>query len=486
MNAEAVRTRIAPSPTGAPHIGTAYIALHNLAFARSCGGKFLLRIEDTDQARSSPVFEAQILEALRWLGIDWDEGPDIGGPFGPYRQSERLALYKEHAEILLRSKKAYRCFCSKERLDGLRAAQMAAKKDPGYDGHCRGLDRGEGDSRAAAGEPHVIRLLVDHAGKTSFRDELRKEDICFENSTIDDQVLVKADGFPTYHLASVVDDHLMRISHVLRGEEWISSTPKHVLLYDAFGWKPPLFRHLPLLRNVDKSKISKRKNPTSITWFRARGYAREAVVNFLGLMGYSREDGREHFSMEEMVAGYDPARLSSTSPVFDFEKLDSFNQHHIQGFDDESFAAWQKDAAGAAASYVRPLLPEIRKRCVRRSDLSRWTEFLFERELAYEAEAFRIKGFTQEQALSCLKAIAKELAAKEVSSAQHYRQVIDASCDAQGLDKQAAYMLLRISVMGEKASLPLFEVLEFCGLDLNLRRLKEASAFIRAMRPAKA
>src|SRR5260370_29950650 len=258
----AVRVRIAPSPTGDPHVGTAYIALFNYACAKKSGGNFLLRIEDTDRARSTPESEAAILRALSWVGLAWDEGPDIGGPFGPYRQSERLEIYQREVKTLLASGAAYRCFCTAERLDGVRQEQRRQSLFVGYDGHCRGLPRAEAESRAAAGEPFVVRLAMARTGETVFVDRLRGE-VKFDNAQIDDQILLKTDGFPTYHLANVVDDHLMEITHVIRAEEWLSSTPKHVQLYKAFGWQAPEWVHMPLLRNTDKSKISKRKNPVS-------------------------------------------------------------------------------------------------------------------------------------------------------------------------------------------------------------------------------
>ncbi|MBN2582283.1 MAG: glutamate--tRNA ligase, partial [Planctomycetes bacterium] len=265
-----VRVRIAPSPTGDPHVGTAYIALFNLCFARRSGGKFVLRIEDTDQTRSTPESEQAIFDALHWLGLDYDEGPDAGGPLGPYRQSERLDIYRREVQKLLDSGHAYYCFCTAERLAEVRAGQQERKEKIGYDGHCRTISLAEAEKRAAAGEPHVVRLAVPPEGETTFHDQLRGP-ITFQNSTIDDQVLLKSDRFPTYHLANVVDDHLMEITHVCRAEEWITSTPKHVLLYDAFGWQFPEFVHMPLLRNQDRSKISKRKNPTSLNWYREQG-----------------------------------------------------------------------------------------------------------------------------------------------------------------------------------------------------------------------
>ena len=266
-----VRVRIAPSPTGDPHVGTAYIGLLNYIYARQRGGKFVLRIEDTDRARFVATSEQEIFNSLRWLGLTWDEGPDVGGQYGPYRQSERTEIYREHVELLLANGTAYRAFENPEELEALRQRQTAAKLPPRYDGTHRELSQSQIDAFLAEGRPYVVRMKVPLHTSTTFRDELRG-DITFDHNNVDDQVLMKSDGFPTYHLANVVDDHLMGITDVIRAEEWISSTPKHVLLYKAFGWQQPRFWHMPLLRNLDKSKISKRKNPVSLIYYRQAGY----------------------------------------------------------------------------------------------------------------------------------------------------------------------------------------------------------------------
>lgn len=328
MKFDKVRTRIAPSPTGDPHVGTAYIALFNLAFAKKNGGDFLLRIEDTDQTRSTKESEVQIFESLKWLGLDYDEGPDVGGNFGPYRQSERFDLYGEYAQKLVDNGTAYHCFCTKDRLEKLREEQMANKQDLGYDGHCRNLSKEEVAEKLASGVESVVRLKMPTEGETIIKDVLRGE-VKFDNHRIDDQVLLKADGFPTYHLANVVDDHLMEITHVIRAEEWISSTPKHLQLYRAFGWQEPEFVHMPLLRNADKSKISKRKNPTSLNYYRENGYLKEAMVNFLGLMGYFVGDD-EVVSLDQFIETFDITKVKLGGPVFDLVKLGWLNNQHMR------------------------------------------------------------------------------------------------------------------------------------------------------------
>ena len=314
-----VRTRVAPSPTGDPHVGTAYIALFNLAFARQHGGEFILRIEDTDQVRSTPESEQAILDSLRWLGIEWSEGPDVGGPHGPYRQSERGSVYAEHVEKLLASGHAFKCYRTPEELDAMRAARQASDSSMALKPSDLLLPADEAARREAAGAPYVVRMMVPEEGVCVVNDLLRGP-IELDWSQVDAQVLMKSDGMPTYHLANVVDDHLMEITHVIRGEEWISSAPKHKLLYEYFGWEMPQLCHMPLLRNPDKSKLSKRKNPTSIMFYERMGFMPEALLNYLGRMGWSMPDEREKFTREDMFSHFDIHRVSLGGPVFDLEK----------------------------------------------------------------------------------------------------------------------------------------------------------------------
>ena len=326
-----VVTRIAPSPTGDPHVGTAYIGLFNYVLAKKHRGRFILRLEDTDRKRYDPKSEERILDMMSWLGLEPDESPSQGGPHAPYRQSERLHLYRQYAEKLLAEGLAYRAFETPEELKAMRKEQLRRGLDPGYDGRGRQLSREESEQRAASGEPFVVRLRIPDEGETCFRDELRGE-ICIANSEIRDAVLLKSDGYPTYHLAVVVDDHLMGVTHVLRAEEWITSTPIHLLLYQAFGWQTPAFAHLPLLRNPDrnKSKISKRKMDTSVDSYRRQGILPEALLNFLATMGWSMPDGREFFTLAEMIPLFSLERISLGSPVFDLKKLRFFNARYLR------------------------------------------------------------------------------------------------------------------------------------------------------------
>ncbi|MDR5875710.1 glutamate--tRNA ligase [Vreelandella gomseomensis] len=356
-----VRTRIAPSPTGDPHVGTAYIALFNLCFARQHGGQFILRIEDTDRVRSTPESEQMILDSLRWLGLEWDEGPDVGGPHGPYRQSERGDIYAQHAQQLLDAGHAFKCYRTSEELDELREARKAAGMHLALKPADLALDEDEAARRAQEGWPYVVRMNVPGDGVCVVDDMLRGT-IEVEWAQVDAQILLKSDGMPTYHLANVVDDHLMGITHVLRGEEWINSAPKHQLLYEYFGWEMPQLCHMPLLRNPDKSKLSKRKNPTSINYYRRMGFLPEAVTNYLGRMGWSMPDEREKFSLPEMMAEFDVQRVSLGGPVFDLEKLTWLNGVYIrEDLDDDGLLQALREWA-FNEDYVKQILPQIRPR----------------------------------------------------------------------------------------------------------------------------
>ena len=332
-----IRTRIAPSPTGDPHVGTAYIALFNRLFAHSQNGQFILRIEDTDQTRSTHAYEEKILNALKWLGLSWDEGPDCGGPYGPYRQSERQSIYQKYAEQLLHNGHAFYCFCTSERLQKMRTEQIQHQQQPCYDGHCLHLLPKEIQEKQQRGLSYVLRMKVPQQGVCKIHDMLRGI-IQIDWSQVDMQVLLKADGRPTYHLAHVIDDHLMHITHIIRGEEWINSLPKHQLLYQYFGWEMPHVCHMPLLRNPDKSKLSKRKNPTSINYYRDMGFLPEALINYLGRMGWSMPDEREKFTLSDMQKHFDITRISLGGPIFDQDKLTWLNGCWIRDMlSDEQF-----------------------------------------------------------------------------------------------------------------------------------------------------
>lgn len=468
-----VRTRIAPSPTGDPHVGTAYVALFNYCFAKVNGGQFVLRIEDTDQARSTRESEDAILAALRWVGLEWDEGPDVGGPHGPYRQSERSALYREHAQILIDRGHAFRCFCTAERLAEVRKAQIAAKATPRYDGRCLGLDPDEVARRVAAGETHVVRMKIPSEGTCVVRDRLR-DPIHIDYAQVDMQVLVKSDGLPTYHLANVVDDHHMGITHVMRGEEWISSAPKHLLLYGYFGWDAPELCHLPLLRNPDKSKLSKRKNPTSILYYQRMGFLPEALLNYLGRMAWSMPDESEKFDLTQMLEHFDLDRISLGGPVFDVDKLTWLNGRYIrEDLDDDAFVdrvvQWQLNREALAA-----IIPLVRPRISKWSDLVDVAGFFLQGmptitpdDLAHKrlepAEVQRVLVWTQWQleALPAWQAEGVEAALRGVAGLLEMK-----------LRDSLAPLFVAIS--GQKSSTPLFDTIAILGRDLSLARLRHA------------
>src|SRR5580692_5840644 len=399
-----IRVRIAPSPTGDPHVGTAYIGLINYLYARQRNGKFVLRIEDTDRARFVATSEQEIFNSLRWLGLTWDEGPDLGGPYGPYRQSERTEIYREHVQLPLANGTAYRPFETPEELEDLRQRQIAAKLPPRYDGAHRELSQSQIDAYLAEGRPYTVRLKVPAGDPafTEFKDELRGV-IRFEHSNVDDQVLMKSDGFPTYHLANVVDDHLMRITDVIRAEEWISSTPKHVLLYKAFGWQIPRFWHMPLLRNLDKSKISKRKNPVSLIYYRQAGFLPEAMINFLGLMGGGMPESTgpvaEKFSLAEMVERFDVKNIRLGGPVFDLTKLKWLNGEYLRTMTPEAFYAALRSNVLSDA-YLTQIAALVQTRIETLTQFGDLTHFFFADDILPTPEIFLPKKRTLEETLT--------------------------------------------------------------------------------------
>jgi glutamyl-tRNA synthetase len=472
-----VRTRIAPSPTGDPHVGTAYVALFNYAFARRHGGEFILRIEDTDRERSSPASESMIFEALHWLGLRWDEGPDVGGPRGPYRQSERTAFYREHAEELLRRGAAYPCFCTRERLEALREEQKARKLNFGYDGRCRGLSQEEAGRRRAAGEAHVVRLAMPRRGETVVRDLLRGE-VRFDQAQVDDQVLLKSDGFPTYHLANVVDDHLMGVSHVIRAEEWLSSLPKHVELYRGFGWEEPAFCHLPLLRNADRSKISKRKNPVSLNFYRRAGFLPEAMLNYLALMGWAMPDEREEFSLDEFVRAFTLERISLGGPVFDIEKLKWLNGKYLRRLT----PAELRDRLRAellSDERLLAVLPLVQERIDTLEAFFEYASFFFVGDLGYDEAALAAmvpKGRSSAETAKVLRALLEE----EVDPILEWNAAaVEAALrgfgDDAGWAPNELFMAVRVAATGRTASPPLFETLAVLGKETCRRRLRRAA-----------
>ena len=477
-----VRTRVAPSPTGDPHVGTAYIALFNLAFAKSHNGQFILRIEDTDQVRSTPESEKAILDSLQWLGLNWDEGPDVGGDKGPYRQSERSELYKQYCQELVDKGHAFYCFCTPQRLDALRKEQMAEKKTTGYDGHCLSLSKEEVDAKIAAGEPYVIRMKVPREGTCVVNDMLRG-DIEIDWERVDMQILMKADGLPTYHLANVVDDHLMEITHVIRGEEWINSAPKHQLLYEYFGWDMPVLCHLPLLRNPDKnkSKLSKRKNPTSINFYKKFGYLPETVVNFLGMMGWSMPDEREIFTVDEMISEFDIKRVSLGGPVFDLEKLDHLNGRWLrEKLDDDAFISRFSQWAFNPET-VQQMIPLIKGRVERFSDVAPLAGFFLAGHLNISAEDFNGCKMEQDAIRKALQFSLWKLEALRTWEKDDIFATLKPMAEVFDVKIKDFLAPFFIAISGSAASVSVMDSMAILGADMTRARLRHAVQVLGGM-----
>jgi glutamyl-tRNA synthetase len=482
--AENVRVRFAPSPTGFLHVGGARSALFNWLFAKRMGGKFLLRIEDTDQSRYNEAALHDLIRDLKWLGLEWDEGPGIEGPHAPYFQSQRLPLYKEAAEDLVKRGKAYRCFCTSERLDALRKRQEDNGLPPGYDRCCRELEPEAAEARAAAGEAHVIRFKAPLEGRTVFRDLIRGE-IEYQNHVLDDLVLFKTDGFPTYHLASVVDDHAMEITHVLRGDEWIPSTPRHVLLYQAFGWTPPVFCHLPVILAPGGGKLSKRKGAVSVGEYREKGYLPEALFNFLALLGWSPGDEREKMSIEEMVAAFDIGKIHPKSAAFDEVKLEWLNGQYLievpaERLYDEvarllelrGYGSDLEAQPGMLACHVK-LLKERSKRIDELVD----TGLYFWRDPSEYEEKAAKKHWTA-SASERMTEFVKLLEAQADWSAAALEALYKAQAEAMGCKFAELIHPTRLAVSGLSFGPGLFELLEALGKERCVRRILKAVATI--------
>ena len=482
-----IRVRIAPSPTGDPHVGTAYIGLFNYVFAKKHGGKFILRIEDTDQTRSSKESEAAIFRSLRWVGLSWDEGPDVGGPFGPYRQSERTQLYQDAAARLVERQEAYPCFCTAERLDALRAQQKAEKRNFGYDRHCRDFSAAQAQAKIAAGTPHVVRLKMPLEGVITVNDKLRGA-IEFKVTEIDDQVLLKSDGFPTYHLANVVDDNAMQITHVIRAEEWITSTPKHVRLYQEFGWTPPEFIHMPLLRNADKSKISKRRNPVSLGYYERAGYFPEAMLNYLAMMGWTMPDQSEKFTVAQMVESFDITRVSLGGPVFDLVKLAWLNGLYMRELAPAQIVERLRSGLLSDA-YLTQVAALVRERVDKLEDFVSYADFFFTGAVPLDAKALVPKGLdakAHKEWFGKMEALQDALDGLRAWNHAVVEEAIKAFIVASELPQKDVLMFLRVAVTGRSATPPLFETMEVLGRESCRWRMRQALVAVKTPLPTAA
>jgi glutamyl-tRNA synthetase len=477
-----IRVRYAPSPTGFPHVGNIRTALFNWLFARHTGGKFIVRIEDTDVARTVPGAVEAILDSLRWLGLDWDEGPEVGGAFGPYFQSQRLPMYKEIADKLIKDGYAYHCYCSSERLDAMRAEQTKQKLPPGYDRHCRTLSESERAQKVAEGIKPVVRFKTPMEGQTRFQDLLRG-DVSFENSTLDDFVLLKSDGYPTYHLANIIDDHFMQISHVLRAEEWLSSTPRHMMLYKAVGFEPPVFAHLPMILGPDRSKLSKRHGATALTDYRDQGYLPETMLNFLALLGWSLDEKTELFTRLELIEKFSLERVSRTAAIFNREKLDWMNGLYIRGLTPEDFSR-------RVVPFLEKALPPEIKRPLDEEFIKRFLPLVKERAKTL-AEIYGLVSFFYEDHLSyapadlLIKAVDPKLTDEAYAQAQ--KIIENTPCQTEELEKEfralavtlglkpgQLFSSFRIAITGAAVSPPLFQTMEAMGKERVQQRILDA------------
>ncbi len=477
-----VRVRFAPSPTGYPHIGNIRTVVFNWLYARNQGGKFVLRVEDTDRSRYVANAVQEIMDSLRWLGMDWDEGPQVGGEYGPYVQSERLELYQQKAEELLKKGWAYRCTCSPERLEQVREEQRARGESPMYDGHCRDLPPDAIDPN----EPHVIRLKVPHEGETVVHD-LIKGDVVFDNRLIDDQVLMKSDGFPTYHLAVVVDDHLMNITHIIRADEWLPSTPKHIFMYRAFGWETPTFVHVPLVMGPDGKKLSKRHGAISVNEFHKQGYLPEALFNFLALVGWAPGEGDEQeiFSREELIERFSLERINKAAAVFSYDKLDWMNGVYIRQLPPAELLQrlipfWQEAGmipTPVPAEILRKLetvVPLVQERLKTLRDVIALTDFIFADIETPAAEQLIGKKMTAKQTVLAIQQVQELLAGLVHFNAETMEQPLRDLAKELHLKAGQLFGLIRTATTGKDVTPPLFGSLEALGRTETLRRLERA------------
>ena len=467
-----VRTRIAPSPTGELHIGTLRTLLYDYALARKYNGQFIFRLEDTDQKRYVTGSEKRLLKTINAYGLNWDEGPDIGGPFGPYVQTERLEIYNKYIKELIDKGFAYYCFCSQERLDNLRVTQKASQKIPRYDQHCLKLSKDEIQKNLDNKVSYTIRLIVPKNETIIFEDAIRGK-IKFNTNEIDDQVLIKSNGIPTYHFAAVVDDHLMKITHVFRGEEWLTSTPKHLLLYRYFGWEAPIFAHLTVLLNPDgKGKMSKRSGSTHAKTFLEEGYLPEAMLNFLMLLGWNPGTEKEFFTLEEFIKEFDISHLHKKSPIFDRKKLDYINGYYLRQKNDEELSVlFKKFLPQASDDQIKILIPVLKERIVKLSDLPIQTKFLFEN-IEYEKSLlleYKDKILDSKLVIDMLRKT-KEF----FNDFSNLQERLTNLIKENNWNIGEYFMVFRVAICGSKFTPPIVDCLPALGQEKTLKKLEIA------------
>ena len=483
-----VRLRFAPSPTGNPHIGNVRTAIFGWLFARKHDGVYMIRVEDTDQGRRADGAVESMLESLEWVGLDWDEGPDVGGSYGPYVQSERLERYAAAAQSLIESGHAYRCYCSQDRLNELRHAQQERGDETiGYDGHCLDLTESRKREYENSGTPSVVRFRMPSEGKSTL-DDIIFGHLEFENRLSDDFVALKSDGFPTYHLASVVDDHHMGITHVTRGKEWLSSAPRHVQLYSAFGWDMPEFAHMPMILAPDKTKLSKRHGAASLMDYRDMGVLPEALMNYLALLGWSLDDRTEIFTTDELIESFDLARVSKSDAVFDRTKLDWLNGQHIRLSDSDRLANalakfWRDSAPGFDTQpnneRVGLIVPLVRERLKTLQDAAPLVKFVFSEEISVEPADLLQRGMDFEKTMIALTAARDGLAVLDDFDTHSIEDLLRPMAKDLGIKVGQLLGSLRAAVTGQRVSPPIFESVEVLGRETTLSRIEDAIAVLK-------
>ncbi|MFC2020365.1 glutamate--tRNA ligase [Chloroflexota bacterium] len=480
-----VRVRFAPSPTGSPHVGNIRTAMYDWLFARHTGGKFILRIEDTDTARKVEGAVEVIMDSLRWLGLDWDEGPDIGGDYGPYFQSQRLERYQAAADRLLAQGDAYYCYCSQERLKEMRDEQTRRKQPPGYDRLCRELTPHQCADKKAEGIKPVVRFKMPLEGQTTYDDVIYGK-VTFDLSTLDDFVILKSDGYPTYHLANVVDDSAMEISHVIRAEDWISSVPRHLQIYKALGLEPPQFVHHPVILGPDRAKLSKRHGAVSIIEYREQGYLPETMLNFLALIGWSLDDKTELMSRRELVDNFSLERIGKTGALFDHQKLEWLNGVYIRGLSLDDFTRrvlpFLENGLPAevkrplSLDYIKQMLPLIQERINTLEEAAIYADFFFVDTPEYEASILVGKKMAEKTALAALKAAEERLSSLESFNNDFLEDTLRHLASELGIKTGQLFSLLRTATTGRNATPPLFDTMAVLGKERCLKRIMVAIA----------
>ncbi len=476
---EQIRVRFAPSPTGFLHIGGLRTALYNYLFAKNKKGKFILRIEDTDRKRYVEGAVDNLLSTLNWAGLQADEGPNIGGNYGPYLQSERLDIYNEHIKLLLNEKKAYRCFCPQERLTELRETQKTEGLQTKYDKHCLNLTQDEIDNNLNNKLPYVIRLNIEPDKEISFTDIIRGE-VTFNTNIIDDQVLIKSDGFPTYHFANVVDDHLMKITHVIRGEEWISSTPKHVLLYDYFNWERPQFAHLPLLLNPDKSKLSKRQGDVAVEDYIKKGYLKEALINFIALLGWNAGDDKEYYETDELIKAFSLERVNKSGAVFNLEKLNWLNAEHLRRLSNDDILKMLKEEfknsefanKNFADDYLLLIIDAMKERVSFVKEYITKCPYFYKEPADYDEKV--IKKRWKEDSPELLKIFSDEIEQLSNPAKEDYEKTLKKICEEKEIGLGRLIHPLRLALSGVGIGPGIFDLIFILGKKESLIRISKA------------